>query len=260
MDSVKNVLRSANINCSDLDVLSGTDRGDVLVFTAPGGTPAIALWKQLRELSKQTNHWPVLLGSEKEIARYREQFEMNGTNAQETLTYASTIDAQKWFVDRAAQRLEEFKEFNEGEDPDLFMVKVGEWPDDASPTHQFMTPFDIRTRKPQAKIAMALAPTSIPWEVPAFLSLGGWNECPEAAVHCAIQKYWHQKYDAVIVAATHDVLEMNVSRPPKTRDDALSLAKEQYNYCADIVEQGTETLSGLAGGLLDGSSWYFWWD
>ncbi len=72
--------------------------------------------------------------------------------------------------------------------------------------------------------------------------------------------YWQQKYKAEIVAATHDVIEMRVGSPPTTRDAALALAREQYAYCSDIVDQGCETLSNLAAALLKGKTWYFWWD
>jgi hypothetical protein len=107
---------------------------------------------------------------------------------------------------------------------------------------------------------MGLVPTTTPWEVPAFLRMGGWNSCPDAAVHCAIHRYWQSQFGAVIVAATADVVEMDVSRPPGTREAAMELAKQQYNYCSDIVDQGTETLSLLAASLLNGAAWYFWWD
>jgi len=55
---------------------------------------------------------------------------------------------------------------------------------------------------------------------------------------------------------------MNVrvqSRPP-TREAALELAREQYVYCSDIVDQGVQTLSALAAVLMQSAWWYFWWD
>jgi len=42
--------------------------------------------------------------------------------------------------------------------------------------------------------------------------------------------------------------------------DQRSLAREQYAYCNDLVDQGTESVAALAAGLLDGTVWYFWWD
>ncbi|WP_414650247.1 DUF4253 domain-containing protein, partial [Duganella sp.] len=34
----------------------------------------------------------------------------------------------------------------------------------------------------------------------------------------------------------------------------------QYLYCADIVDQGTESIEALAATLLNARVWYFWWD
>jgi len=53
---------------------------------------------------------------------------------------------------------------------------------------------------------------------------------------------------------------MAVERPPADRERALSVALEQYAFCPDIVEQGTETLEGLAGEILNQPHWFFWWD
>ena len=53
------------------------------------------------------------------------------------------------------------------------------------------------------------------------------------------------------MAVTSDTIELSVSNPPKTREDALKLAEEQFIYCEDIVLQGTETLEALATELLN---------
>jgi hypothetical protein len=73
-------------------------------------------------------------------------------------------------------------------------------------------------------------------------------------------KYWQERYGAEVVGVTHDVVEMLISRPPRTRAQALELAREQCLYCSDIVLQGTNTLDVLAASLLDGTTWFFWWD
>ena len=40
----------------------------------------------------------------------------------------------------------------------------------------------------------------------------------------------------------------------------LLIAREQYVYCSDIVEQGAQTLSALAAVLMESDWLYFWWD
>jgi Domain of unknown function (DUF4253) len=62
------------------------------------------------------------------------------------------------------------------------------------------------------------------------------------------------------VTMTQDTIELAVERPIQTREDALAVAHEQYVYCADIVQQGTETIEGLAAALLNAPEWFFWWD
>jgi hypothetical protein len=56
------------------------------------------------------------------------------------------------------------------------------------------------------------------------------------------------------------VLEAHVSRPPTAFDAALELAREQYAYCPDIVDQGAMTVERLAQTLENETLWYFWWD
>ena len=55
-------------------------------------------------------------------------------------------------------------------------------------------------------------------------------------------------------------MNIRVERRPGTRDEALNLAREQYAYCNDIVDQGVGTLSTLAAELTAHDWWYFWWD
>ena len=55
-------------------------------------------------------------------------------------------------------------------------------------------------------------------------------------------------------------MNIKVARKPETRAAALDLAREQFAYCSDIVEQGVGTLSALAASLMENDWWYFWWD
>jgi hypothetical protein len=62
------------------------------------------------------------------------------------------------------------------------------------------------------------------------------------------------------VGLSHDVVNIRVRRKPATRAEALDLAREQYAYCSDIIEQGVGTVSALAAALMENDWWYFWWD
>ena len=98
------------------------------------------------------------------------------------------------------------------------------------------------------------------WEAFGALGFGGWNDCPEARIHVAIHKRWRDRYGSSPIVISADVVECHVSRPPDNEQAALELAREQYAFCPDIVDQGTETISALAASLLGSPRWYFWWD
>ncbi|MDQ3930735.1 MAG: DUF4253 domain-containing protein, partial [Chloroflexota bacterium] len=134
----------------------------------------------------------------------------------------------------------------------------------AEPHNYFSIPYewtdDFTGLRPLPTVHIALVPTVANWEVPAYLKFGGWNDCPPPEQHVAVLKRWHELYGAQVVGLTHEVLELGVTRPPKDRTAALIVALEQYAYCYDIVDQGTESIAALAATLLDASVWYFWWD
>jgi len=260
MESLKDQLSGAGFDVTRLQVLKDFADRPSYRFEYLGGDAAIRAWHRLRQMVPQTNYWPVLAGAIKEF-QFRESLEeLSSESVREALAHAQEIDGSAWFEKRRQERLNEFEELNEGENSSDYLAKEGEWPDDDVPSRSFITPFDILTRKPHERIVVALLPTVNPWEVPAYLGFGGWNECPEAAEHCAILKYWFDRYEAEIACATNDVIECAVNRPPLSREKATALAHEQYIYCADIVEQGTETISNLAASILGGSTWFFWWD
>jgi hypothetical protein len=247
-------------DASPIQVLFNPDDEPVLYCTLPGGESVIRACQQLQRFAHLTRHWPILLGDEKRLGNLRELPELNPGTVQETLEFANTIDPKKWFADRERERRTDFEEYNPGEDPSNAVPPLGEWPDDPQPHSYISAANDVVSREPLASVVIAFIPTLAHWEVPARLHIGGWNECPEAAVHCALHRHWQEEFGTRIFAVTSDTIEFLVERPPQTKERALDLAKEQYLYCADIVEQGTETLSRLASGLLDGKTWFFWWD
>lgn len=110
------------------------------------------------------------------------------------------------------------------------------------------------------KIMIAKIPTDKPWEVAAWVPMGGFNACPMPEEQVAIFKYWYEKYRAIPALVTPDVWEFFVENPPQTQDESEFLAWEQFGFCGDIVWQGVGTVNSLAGTLINSSHWYFWWD
>lgn len=260
MNEPAGTVRAAGLRSDQLREWARTDLGIVHALDATGGAPAVELWRRLRALLPGRGYWPVILGPSEPgnpLARARKG---DAPAVGDTLASAGELDGAHVLRDRAAERVAEFLEYNADENPEDYLARVGDWPPDIVSNGHFRTPYDVLSRKPHATVVFALVPTPRSWEVPAYLVGGGWNEYPDAAEHCAIMRYWHERYGSEIVAMTFDVIECDISRPPTNRDAALALAREQYAYCDDIVSQGTETLSNLAASLLNASSWYFWWD
>ena len=129
-----------------------------------------------------------------------------------------------------------------------------------TPDH-FISYWDYETQKTQPMI-LAKIPVKNPWEVFAYLPFGGWNDCPDTAALMAVSKYWHEQHGAVPAVLTYDTLEYSVPAPIEPQERALDLAKEQYAFCADIIEQGAPGMSvtRLARDLRQSNIWYFWWD
>lgn len=115
---------------------------------------------------------------------------------------------------------------------------------------------ELRSEMP---LYLAKIPTEHPWEVLAWLPFGGWNACPAPEDMMAVLKYWNEKYGAVPVCIGSDTLEVYVPEPVRDAD-ALELAKEQYAFCTDIVDQGVGTITALAEELKKSTIWFFWWD
>ncbi|MGZ8702598.1 MAG: DUF4253 domain-containing protein, partial [Gaiellaceae bacterium] len=136
----------------------------------------------------------------------------------------------------------------------------GEWPTGTQPTTSFTGPTEILSGLPLPEVALVVVPADASWHVPCLLQYGDWNECPPAVAHAAILRRWEERYGARVVTMRYDTIELAVDRPIATQQEALVVAHEQYVYCADIVQQGTETIEALAAALLGATVWYFWWD
>ncbi|MDE7029050.1 MAG: DUF4253 domain-containing protein [Lachnospiraceae bacterium] len=104
-------------------------------------------------------------------------------------------------------------------------------------------------------------PTTRPWELVAYVPFGGWNDCPCVEEMMAVCKYWFEKYGAVPVTISHDVMEMRLPAPVPEKD-VLQTAKEHFAFTTDRVYQCTRTgtLAEVAASIRTSAIWYFWWD
>lgn len=263
-----------NVDCRSLKLLWEIDRVKVYGLTV-SGSEAINQWNHLRQLTEKSKYYPLVLGADEEIKWHQHSWQPYVISSDEIidrdavsaiLDRASKLNAENWFRDTAKQLYEdqyENEELDGGNPLEIITNEIlGDWDDnDIFPSESFSIPYDgIPGGQPLELVEIALIPTQTCWHVPAYLNFGNWNSCPIPEEHVCLMKRWHDLYGAEVVGITHDVVEMRVNKPPLNRDDALSLAKEQYLYCNDIVDQCTQTLSVLVATLVEGSVWYFWWD
>lgn len=134
---------------------------------------------------------------------------------------------------------------------------LGQWPEQPASYCEPISFVDGRGL-PLRTVYVALTPAQTPAEAAAYVRFGGFNDCPESHEHVAAIRSWEQRYGARTIVLAGDVAEFAVSRRPSSRDEALSLAREHYLYCTDVLGDGT--LSDHAAMLMSSDVWFFWWD
>lgn len=248
MEDLKRLLDDAGFDATTLSVVFDAGENTIYGLTRPGAG-AVDDWTALRDVLAGRGWWPVVLGQKERIERIGEDLEFNTeeTTPRGLVEQGLAVNLDAWLAEHAP-------DWDEMEDDEP------EWEVDASPNTTFTVALDILTREPYDEVTIALVPAAEPWEVPAYLGIGGWNECPNPEVHVAFFKRWHDAYGAEIVGYTGDVVELRIARPISDAGEAAEVARVQYTYCSDIVDQGTGTLDALASTLLGATVWYFWWD
>lgn len=110
------------------------------------------------------------------------------------------------------------------------------------------------------EVVIIKIPTDKPYEILAWLPMGGFNDCPSPEVMTAMAKHWYETYGAMPIAVTHDVVEFYIPKPPADREKLYDLAMEQFLFDVDIVEQGVGCVEALVETLYKNKTWFFWWD
>lgn len=179
---------------------------------------------------------PSCLTEKEEFAKWRQQMLDNPVK-----------DGKALLAERLEGERELFKENDEDADWEEVMVGTSEGAE-ASTAFDFYG-YDVM---------LVEVPVKNPWQVFAYLPMGGWNECPDAEEQMAVAKYWFEKYGAVIAGISSDTIVYALPQP--VTKDTLKLAEEQFAYCPDIVDQGYGNLATLADANKESTVWNFWWD
>ncbi|PSB32438.1 DUF4253 domain-containing protein [Stenomitos frigidus] len=219
-------------------------------FKIAGSKALDALYLR-RELFPKTGDYPFLIGDAESLQRINEAAEFYDQSTAEIIQRSMAVDVDQWLAERREEAAED--EFS-AED------MLGTWTGDVPEKGSVNLHRDILTGEIKPEIFLGLATIKEPWQLPAVLKYGAWNACPEAEIHCVFHRKWQTQFGAQIAGLSGDVIECIVTNPPRDQATAIELAWEQYFYCPDIVEQGCESISYLAGTLLNSPYWFFWWD
>ena len=215
------------------------------------GNDAIRVLHEHRSRFPETGLFPFLIGPAKNLEW------IQGAARSSQQDTASIIEASRdvKLSDWIAERRKELEEY-EWSPEDV----LGDWPSEIEDKGSIGAHKDLISKNIFPEVYLGLANVEQPWQLPAALQCGGWNDCPEAEVQCAFHRHWYDRYGAEITSVAGDVVECVVARPPTDRAAAIALAWEQFWYCNDIVDQGCGSVSNLAAILLNSPYWYFWWD
>ena len=219
----------------------------------------IKKWEELTIEGKEKGFIPLIISSTDILAEniefIYEDFDVEKT-PEGIAEYKQSIIEQSKEINLEEFLKERYEEYSEMHDD---MDILGEFKD-YLPTHNFSSHLNHGTTVPHEEIIIAKIPTRNPWELPIWVPMGGFNDCPLPVEQMVVFKDWYEKYGAVPAVVTYDIWEVAVTNPPHTNEAAEDLAKEQFSFSYDIVMQGCGTIRELASTLKDSTTWFFWWD
>jgi Domain of unknown function (DUF4253) len=241
-----------------------SDQGPIYDLVVDGAG-AHETWRKLREGGPALGCRPVLLGDEAMARELRARaLYVTSLKTVAILNESRTLDPEDWFQDRYLDEVDE-AERRAAEDRTYWREQLaysgpfrglpqGPWPDvPPAPTVSALVPTS-------ADMHIALVPTLFDRQIPAFLRYGAYGSCPSAGEHVALLHYWEVRHGIALLGMAGHRVEVEVTKPPRTRDEALELAREHYLYCPDLLLAGSNTLQELAARLLDAPLWSFWWE
>lgn len=225
------------------------------------GAEAMAAWRRLRDAGRG---YPVVVGDEEALGRIAEHYVMDDPGLVPNVTVrrpgaAEVIEAAGRL--RIPQDLSAWQAEVFGLDGEVLTPPEGTWP--KIPARAAEGPSvarNVRTGAFLPEVFILLVPAAEGYEVPAYLKWGGWNACPPSEYHVAILRSWHGRFGAELVGLGFDVMDLMVGRPPDSREAALEVAREEYLYCPDSIDQGAGSVAARAAHLMNSRWWQFWWD
>lgn len=232
------------------------------VFTSENTASEVekAYFKAVEE-GKKGGFVPVLVVSDDTLAEWLGILEDEKYAKEKVLS--SKEDGKQFLQNRYKEYTDDFMEdndYDEDEKVEALEELVGDLEEAEGEEIRHFMGYQSYTGNGIEEVILFRIPVKNPWEVVAWLPMGGWNECPPAEEMMAVAKYWYEQYGAVIATMSHDTLEFYVENQVEDGDKAMELANEMYSFCPDCVDQGVGCIAELWAGIRKSNVWFFWWD
>ncbi len=232
------------------------------------GDNLLDAWFTLNAQKQSTGFSPVLIGDQNARAavlkEYEDKIEFPERFTQSILQAAALLSGKDILEQRLKSR---FEDGEEGDCTDEVNTLLDEMEASALtiPTESvyfdgFGAIWDFSTQNISESYFLVLIPNLDETTAHAYLQYGDWNDYPKAEENIAILRYWREKYGAVLVALTSDIVELRLERAIQDPHVALDLANEYFAYTSDSVYQGAGSIQALAQAILETNVWSFWWD
>lgn len=225
------------------------------------GREAFDHWKKLRT---EKGSYPIIIGNNENLSMLVEFSEVDPVDSilKKAADYVYPADFLKRQEKETAEFFERMPNFPKHLLIDEQNPPRGPWPDvpNEHPKLSVIREIfegDVRISE---TVNIWRSPSEDWTEAFAHARFGGWNANPFPHEHVSAFRHWRDRYGLELVGMSNDQLNLIANKPPKTKDEAIALAIEQYRFCADIVDQGVGTIESLAHDLMTHNWWYFWWD
>lgn len=256
------------------------EAGEALALVCESAPEAAVALGALRAVADELSVAPVALGDADDLAAHREIISLAATPAtrEATLRRAEGLCALLERGVALADVLDELVEPQPAEAPTsavrFDMAGFFEAPEQAQPGEVL---FDHARRAeatdwlaqtlppPRAAYPPALLdahvigvfPTRAPWEIPAWLGLGGWDDHPSTAHHVALWRWWAERAGVEPLLVTPTRHTLYARQRPSAWVQAFELAQHHLDYCPPLARQ--HNLRQRAQTLRDEGLWRFDW-
>jgi hypothetical protein len=211
-------------------------RGDVPIVGVVGpGREALEVWTALEAIRAETHLTPIILGDAYAVVHHADAARFTTESPEAIVRRAAAIDVSALPTDEPL--------------PEGALSGV------APHEERYEVLLDPVMHFPIVEVALALVPTDVSAELPAWLAFGNWRGCPEPAVHVAMLAYLHDRVGAEPVAISADRVELRIATPPTSPEDRVALARLLAHWSPGALAREHATVATWADTLVPSRSW-----